>query len=274
MANSKISQLLSATTLTGTELVPVVQGGVTKKTTVLALNKINGYVQPFTLISTGIPFVLPSSGTMGNNGALTVTTAVPRQYPSAYVYLPANAISAGSAAGWYYAVFSSTAAATLYNNTYTSGTPVIPASPTAFVTTGSGAYVQTIASNITGLSIPIPAGTLGVTGSLAMEIHQTNNNSATAKTISLGTAAGFGIGTATGQTTAAYTFTLSSLYCEGVQTLQYISNLNSGSSIQPTAPAYRTGVDFSAAQTLITRSQIAAVTDTVVLEAFKIIASS
>ena len=69
-----------------------------------------------TLGQTGIPFVIPSSGTMGNNGALAVTTALDYAYPASYVRLPAGAIQTGSAAGWYYAVWSSASTATVYNN--------------------------------------------------------------------------------------------------------------------------------------------------------------
>jgi hypothetical protein len=131
-----------------------------------------------------IPFVIPSSGAMGANGALSGVTAVATAYPNAYVYLPAGAIYSGSAAGWYYAVFSSTTAATVYNNTYTSGTPQIPASPTAFSTTGPGAYTQTTgsaASEITAYSLTIPGNTVGPNGAIRAFILRTNNNSANNK---------------------------------------------------------------------------------------------
>ena len=134
------------------------------------------------LYDSSIPFILPSSGTMGNNGALTVTTALQTTYTNAYVYLPANAIVAGSAAGWYYAVFSSTTLATVYNNTYTSGTPTIPASPTAFSTTGPGAYTQTTAQ-ITGITVPVIGNTFGLTGGLNCCFSNALNNSASNKSI-------------------------------------------------------------------------------------------
>lgn len=135
-----------------------------------------GYV----LVSTGIPFVL-ASGVMGNNGALTLTTAVATAYPSAYVYMPAGAIFVGSAAGWYYAVFSSTTAATVYNNTYTSGTPTIPAIPTAFSTIGPGAFTFSTGSSYTAVQATLPAGALGVNGSVELIWTATANNSANAK---------------------------------------------------------------------------------------------
>jgi hypothetical protein len=140
-------------------------------------NAINaGYV----IGQSAVPFVL-TSGSMGNNGALTLTTAVATAYPNAYIYMPAGAISAGSAAGWYYAVFSTTTAATVYNNTYTSGSPTIPSSPAAFSTTGPGAFTFSTASEYVGISLPVPGGALDANGSLEIQYTATANNSANPK---------------------------------------------------------------------------------------------
>lgn len=129
-----------------------------------------------------IPMIMVSSGTMGNNGALTLTTALPTTFGKAYIYLPANAIASGSAAGWYYAVFSSTTVATVYNNTYTSGTPAPPSPPTPFVTTGPGAYTQTTGAAITAYSLTIPGGKIGPNGTVRITKATFYNNSAGAKT--------------------------------------------------------------------------------------------
>src|SRR5579859_1785192 len=102
----------------------------------------------------GIPFIVANTGTMGNNGALTLGTALPSTYANAYVYLPANAISAGSAAGWYFCQFSSTTVGTVFNNTYSSGTPQIPAALVSFATTGPGAYTG-VTTQITGPNFTI-----------------------------------------------------------------------------------------------------------------------
>ncbi len=138
---------------------------------------------PYQLGQSHIPFVLCSSGSMGNNGALSGIATLPNNYPHAYVYMPAGAISTGSAAGWYYAVFSTQTAATLYNNTYTSGTPAIPASPTAFSTTGPGAFTQTTATAITAYSLTIAANTIGANGSVQVMASASYLNSATVKWI-------------------------------------------------------------------------------------------
>lgn len=132
-----------------------------------------------------IPFVLVSSGTMGNNGALSGVTAVPDTYDGSYVYFPANAIAAGVAAGFYWTVWSSPTAATVYNNIYTSGTPVAPSSPTAFVTTGPGAYTQTTGAYIVCYTLPIPGNTIGVNGTVRANGTISANNSATAKAVRL-----------------------------------------------------------------------------------------
>lgn len=117
------------------------------------------------LASTAIPFIIAPTGTMANNGAITLGTALPLVYPSCYLNLPANAIQAGSAAGWYYAVMSSTTVGQVFNNVYTTGLPTIPASPTAFATTGPGAFTG-VTTAVTGPSVTVPANALGPNGVL------------------------------------------------------------------------------------------------------------
>ena len=137
--------------------------GATNLSVTGTITQANNSPTAYTIFQTGIPFVLCSSGSMGNNGALSGLTAMQETYAKAYVYMPASAISAGSSAGWYYAVFSSTSAGTVYNNVYTTGVPAVPASPTAFVTTGPGAFVQTTAQ-ITGVNFTIPGNSFGING--------------------------------------------------------------------------------------------------------------
>ena len=186
MADLKISALPLASTLTGVELVPVVQSGQTRQTTVADLNRVNGYAQPFTLVSCGIPFVIPSSGTMGDNGALSAIAVVRSAYTSAYVYIEADVIASGVPAGWYYAVFSSTSEATLYNNIYTIGIPSVPSSPTAFVTTGIGAYTRTSSISIAAIQVTISANTLGVNGFIDVSLATSQTNNGNSKSIGVG----------------------------------------------------------------------------------------
>ena len=126
---------------------------------------------------------IQSSGTIGNNGALTLTTGLAFTYSNGvYFYFPANAIFAGSAAGVYYVVMSSTTVGTIYNNTYTSGIPKFISSPTPFVTTGPGAYTQTISTDITLVSHVLKGNLLKNFGSLEITDAYINNNSANNKT--------------------------------------------------------------------------------------------
>ncbi|MGZ8442542.1 MAG: hypothetical protein ACXWXZ_04000 [Candidatus Binatia bacterium] len=135
------------------------------------------------LAKRGIPVIVPSSGSIGDNGALTGITAMPLAAgDTAYLYFPANAIAAGSAAGLYYTVMSSTTAGTIYNNAYTSGDPLPPATPTAFATTGPGAYTQTTGAAITVRSHTIPGGLLGKNGEIFAKGLQAVPNNANNKT--------------------------------------------------------------------------------------------
>lgn len=128
-----------------------------------------------------IPIIDAPTGSMANNGAITLGTALLTTYASCYLVLPANAISAGSSAGIYYATMSSTTVGTVFNNTYTSGMPTIPASPTAFATTGPGAFTGNTSAD-TVLTISIPAGAMGANGSLRIVSTWAFNNTAGAKT--------------------------------------------------------------------------------------------
>src|SRR6185369_16428390 len=122
------------------------------------------------IVQSGIPFIKASSGTMGNNCAISVMTAMVRTYSSgAYIWLPAGAIAAGvpAAASWYWFVGSSTTAGTCYNSTYTSGVPV-PGTLTAFSTTGPGGFTGSTAT-VTALSVTVPANSMGPTGRLDVE---------------------------------------------------------------------------------------------------------
>ena len=222
-------------------------------------------ISPIVIGQSHIPFVLVSSGTMGNNGAMTGVTAVAATYPNAYVYLPANAISSGSTAGWYYAVFSSGTAATIYNNTYTSGTPAIPASPTAFATTGPGAFTQTTGT-VTAYSLSVPANSIGLNGSVMTNFSISYNNSAGSKAVSFA----FG-GTTYSGTTGTTTRNVggfSGFYNRGVTGAQFslttagtiYSGGNGGNVPVPMA------IDTTVAQNLIAQVSVAAATDTVTLE--------
>ena len=135
------------------------------------------------VLTSGVPFGLVSSATIGDNGALSSATAFGTTYESCYLYFPADAIETGSTAGFYYVVMSSTTAGTIYNNTW-DGTsiPAAPSTPTAFATTGPGAFTQAT-TEITALNYPIQAGFMGANGLYDIWINESSNNSANDKTI-------------------------------------------------------------------------------------------
>lgn len=331
MADVKISGLPSSTTpLAGTEVLPIVQGGTTKKvasddltvknvrsnastgilqitgpsassTRVMTTPDANftiartdaeqtfagdqtllnnlivtgsittsgGYKVPYTLIETGIPFVL-TSGSMGNNGALTLTTAVATAYPNAYVYMPAGAIQVGSAAGWYYAVFSTTSAATIYNNTYSSGQPTIPASPTAFVTTGPGAFTFSTASSYSGVSVTLPANAMGINGSLEFIWTATANNSANAKFARalFGGQTPAGATAFTSQTLGRWNATVQNRGVANVQTTNGAQFSNGQISAANSTTAINTAANVTVAGNLFLN---VSTSDVIVMESFKVI---
>lgn len=139
---------------------------------------------PAYLVQNGLPMIKPSSGSIGNNGALTLTTPLPAGITKSYQYFPAGAIFAGSTAGLYYTVMSSTTVGIIYNNTYTSGQPVEPITPTAFVTTGPGAYTQTT-TTIDLITAVLPANSLGKNGSLRAKAYWEFTNSANNKRLAI-----------------------------------------------------------------------------------------
>jgi len=125
------------------------------------------------------------------NSALWLTSAsatiitgysapLPRVVGNSYTYMPANGIYAGSAAGWYFTVWASTTVATVYNNIYSTGQPSVPASPTAFATTGNGYLTST--SPLNGPNVVMPGNSMGVNGALELWLIVAGNaNSANAK---------------------------------------------------------------------------------------------
>ncbi len=130
------------------------------------------------------PVFIAPPGSVGNNGALTLSIDLNDTYSAGiYLYFPSNAIFSGSVAGRYYCVMSSTTVGTIYNNTYTSGIPMAPASPTGFVTTGPGAYATTLNTDITLIEFPVLGGILGNSGQVDVSPVWNYRNSANTKNL-------------------------------------------------------------------------------------------
>jgi hypothetical protein len=215
-----------------------------------------------------IPLIIVSSGTMGNNGALSGVAAVTAVHPAAYVYLPANAISAGSAAGLYYAVFSSTTAATVYNNVL-SGSPGIPASPTAFATTGPGAFTQST-SEITLTTINVPANSMGTKGRLEIDADFTYPTSANVKTLK-GKFGGSTLWSSTPTNTTSTKLTKLVITNRGAFNSQRHSENHYTSSGAVGAGNGTASIDTSASADITLTVQLSVATETIALESFQVI---
>ena len=127
--------------------------------------------------ASGLPFVMPSSGNITSTaGQVTVSTAFDYVIGPSYTYFPANALFAASPAGWYYVNWTAATIGTVFANTYTSGTPEIPASPTALVTV-VGAYTQSTGFDVFGPSYVVPGGFLGPNGMLEWGRSMNHTNS-------------------------------------------------------------------------------------------------
>ena len=139
---------------------------------------------PVVLAKWGVPCILASSGTMGNNGAVSGMTALPTTYSGgAWLYLPANAIEAGSAAGFYWFVASSSTAGTVYNSTFNGASVPALGTTTAFATTGPGAFTGVASgTEITAATVAIGADHMGPNGELLINIMAANNTAAGNKT--------------------------------------------------------------------------------------------
>lgn len=148
---------------------------------------ITGGNTPFVEAHYQIPIGNAGSGSMGNNGAVTFTTALGMAYANAYMLLPAGAIAAGVPAvpDYYLVQMSSTTVGTVFNNRLADnldsfGGPKLPASTTAFVTTGPGAFTAAVTAT-TMLTWTLPSSAIGTSGELYIETELAPTNNANAK---------------------------------------------------------------------------------------------
>lgn len=129
--------------------------------------------------SWGVPVILGSSGTMGDNGAVSGMTALPTTYSGGcWMYFVANAIDGSNAAGFYWFVASSTTAGTVYNSTFDGESVPAAGTATAFVSTGPGAYNGVATGEILAATVAIGAGDIGPNGTLRADFKGTNNTAA------------------------------------------------------------------------------------------------
>lgn len=227
------------------------------------------------LAASAIPFIISPTGTMANNGADTLGTALPTTYANAFIYLPAGAIASGipAAATWYFTQCSSTTVCTICNSTYTSGQPSIPGSCTAFSTTGPGAYTG-VTTTVIGPQITIPAGVLGPNGVVRLSqlwsVSGTTNSKILSSTIGGTTVYSNTLSSATQFGASA----LTTVWNRGSQTSNIgLSTTASGLGASTQANIFLS-INFGAAQIFTLSGQLAVATDYLVMEAFQIEATS
>lgn len=169
-----------------TVVVPRIAGSVAYDPTAIAVTggTVVGTNAPYSAVKSGLTFVHGPTGTMANNGAVTFGTALPAIYANCFILMPAGSIAAGVPAAdtWLFAQMTSTTVGTFFNNTYSSGPPAIPASPTAFTTTGPGAFTGSI-TTADGPNVTIAAGALGANGQLRITSDFAFNTTGTNKLI-------------------------------------------------------------------------------------------
>lgn len=126
---------------------------------------------PLTIGMASLPIGVAPSGTMAANGAVTLGTAISSAYPQVYLFFPAGAVFAGSPAGFYFCVMSSTTLGTVFNNVYIAGNApaLFPAILAPIVAAGPGAYTG-VTTAVVPFSISVPANTLGAFGLLRISI--------------------------------------------------------------------------------------------------------
>lgn len=223
---------------------------------------------PQKIAGSAIPFIIAPTGSMANNGAITLGTALDQTYVSAYVYLPASAIQAGSGVGWYYTVFASATVGQVFNNTYVSGTPAIPASPLAFVSTGPGAFTG-VTTAVVGPQLSVPAGAMGPNGILQATTLWSGLNNANTKTLTVtfgGTTLLNG-----GFTSVAAGQVLTTLYNRSNAAINVsmptANNVGLGTA---GASPLLSAINTAAAQTLAIGGTLSVATDYLILEAYQI----
>lgn len=146
-----------------------------------------GIGAPTKLAQWSVAVYMAPTGTMGNNGAVTLGTALDRTYSEGlWLYYPAGAVAAGvpASATFLWTVMSSTTAGTVYNSTFDGLSVPTTGVTTAYSTTGPGAFTGVTATT-TAATITVPANTLGATGQIVGDFIAVQNSGAGNKVYSV-----------------------------------------------------------------------------------------
>jgi hypothetical protein len=200
-----------------------------------------------------VPVILASSGSMGNNGAVSGMTALRKTYSNgAWLYLPAAAIEAGSAAGFYWFVASSTTAGTVYNSTFNGASVPTAGTATPFATTGPGAFTGIATGEIVAATVTVPANAIGPSGWLLIRGTQNNNNAVGDKIFRVRLGGGAGTIHATNTVANAFAgFSQTTIFNQGAGQ-QVATSLNANNAtVTATGGATYSSVDTTASTTLV-----------------------
>lgn len=224
---------------------------------------------PCILAQSAVPVIAVPSGTVATNGTITLGTALASTYASAWIYLPAGAISGGSA-GLYYATFSSTTVGVVYktyvNAATTAFTPYLPSSVT-LATGSNSAYTQVTATDLTVTNVNISGGSVGANGCIRLTDHRSCNATAGNKIMKQWlSATNFSSNTVASN---AQAYLITDVMNRGVQNSQMASASVPSIAIS-TAPVMM-AVDTSQNQALTLTIQLASATDYAILEGFSVV---
>jgi hypothetical protein len=246
--------------------VAVADGG-TGASTALAAAANLGFATK--LSQWNVPVGIAPTGTMGNNGAVTLGTALSTTYSNGiWLYYPAGAVAAGvpASATFLWTVMSSTTAGTVYNSTFDGLSVPVAGTTTAYSTTGPGAFAG-VTTITTVATITIAANTLGASGVISGDWGVDYNGVAGNKSISLfySTTGGTDFAAVVGSTQSGGTVLRTSIRNQttGVQ--------SGGTIMNSTGQAFSSGqrrsaADTTASTTLVFRFTNATATNWVILE--------
>jgi hypothetical protein len=150
-------------------------GNVLKKTTLAELLETIYKTVPRIVMSVGTPFVimpgdgasgLQFTGTAGNYtlSAAIITNGWNYLKNGFWMYLTAGFGGSAYPAGWYWSIMTSDTTGVLYTDTYTTGDPVGPASPTVFPSNLTGWQTATTAEVVGPNGFTVPGGAMGGSG--------------------------------------------------------------------------------------------------------------
>jgi hypothetical protein len=143
---------------------------------------------PITLFQWSVPISFATTGTVATNGTFTNTTLVLTYSSGLWMYFPAGAITdpdVGSAAGWYWCVFSSATAGQVKKNYSAAlGIPIAPAVVGANAVGSNSAFTGQTASVVNAIGT-LPGGAMGIAGSLRISTLMQATNNSNAKIIAL-----------------------------------------------------------------------------------------